>query len=204
MSLSFSGKRSLNELPGKTFSSCGRSAGIHLRTAREEDACQIAFVWQKSIREICGPAYPECPALIEQWASSKTVECVRESIENEEWFMVAETGEGEICGFFCCTFEIGSFALFVSPDCRRRGIGRRLFSCYERMARICGMSRLSFNSSRNAVSFYLNCGCTLNKGPLFEKYKSSFQENNGMCPNGEKTLMKLDGELESFPMLKML
>jgi L-threonylcarbamoyladenylate synthase len=63
----------------------------------------------------------------------------------------------KICGFFCCSFQLGTFALFVNPEHLHAGIGKRLFSCYQRIAMECGIKQLSFDSSRNAVAFYEKC-----------------------------------------------
>ena len=135
-----------------------QSAGIRLRSARTEDVPALTVLWQTSILQVCSPWYPDCQEWIRQWAESKNEDAVGRAVAGEEFFIVA-VRQKQICGFFCCTFSLGTFALFVDPHCLHQGIGKRLFSCYERLAVECHVNLLSFNSSRNAVSFYERCGC---------------------------------------------
>ena len=135
-----------------------KPSGIRLRSALTDDVPDIAQIWQKSILQVCMPYYPECPDWVQQWADSKTPEAVAQLLAAEEFFVVAELHK-KICGFFCCSFQLGTFALFVNPDHLHAGIGKRLFSCYQRIAMECGIKQLSFDSSRNAVAFYEKCGC---------------------------------------------
>jgi len=133
-------------------------SGIRLRTACPDDAPYIARLWKNSILVSCAEAYRFDLGYLKNWAASKTEEAVFRLMESEQWFITAERKK-VIAGFFCATFEIGSFALFVAPEQQGNGVGMRLFSCYERTARECGVSVLSFSSSKNAVSFYERCGC---------------------------------------------
>lgn len=138
---------------------------MHLRSAGEPDAVAVSEVWRSSIRTICAPAYRFDESVLVPWADSKTPECVSELIRCEEFFVVAEEFS-KICGFFCATFDLGSFALYVAPECQGQGIGSRLFRCYENLARASDRKVLSFHSTLNAVTFYQKLGAVISGEPL--------------------------------------
>jgi len=134
---------------------------MRLRSARPEDACAIASLWRKSIRTVCAPAYGFNEAVLGPWADEKTPECVAELIVCEEFFIVAEAEDCEIAGFFCGSFALNTFALYVAPERQRTGVGSRLFRCYENLARAEGKTSVTFHSSLNAVTFYQKFGAEI-------------------------------------------
>ncbi len=134
---------------------------MRLRSAQISDAEAVAAVWRASIRITCAPAYGFDEELLHSWADSKTPEKTALLIRSEEFFMVAEDSTG-ICGFFCATFALGTFALFVKPECQRQGVGARLFRCCLRLfAAQTGEAVFRFHSSLNAVPFYQRQGAVI-------------------------------------------
>ncbi len=135
---------------------------LRLRTAQICDAEAVAALWHASLRITCAPAYGYDEMLLSEWADSKTAENVAALIHAEDIFMVAER-ENRICGFFCASFDLGTFALFVDPAYQGQGIGTRLFrcclKCYQTMTESCSVFR--FHSSLNAVTFYRKLGAKI-------------------------------------------
>lgn len=140
---------------------------MRLRTAQLADAEAIAALWRASIRLICAPAYGYDETIIAPWAESKTAQTVAELIACEEFFLVADD-HGTITGFLCGSFALNTFALFVDPAYQQKGIGTRLFRCYENLARVSGVRELFFHSSLNAVRFYQRQGAVVAGEPVTE------------------------------------
>lgn len=130
---------------------------MNLRSATHSDAEAIAELWQQSIRTLCSSHYS--PSVIAEWSAGKTPHEVRLLILCEHLFLVA-VQDAQIMGFACATFEIGTFALYVSPAFAKRGAGSRLLNAVERIARAEGLHVFSFCSSLNAVDFYKKHGYT--------------------------------------------
>ncbi len=143
---------------------------MRLRSAQISDAEAVAAIWRASIRITCAPAYGFNKELLHSWADSKTPEKTALLIRSEEFFMVAEDSAG-ICGFFCATFALGTFALFVKPACQRQGVGTRLFRCCLRLFAVqTGKTFFCFHSSLNAVPFYQRQGAVIAGEPVLEPY----------------------------------
>ncbi|MBO5762251.1 MAG: GNAT family N-acetyltransferase [Lentisphaeria bacterium] len=138
---------------------------MRLRAALLADAEAIAALWRASIRITCAPAYGFDETVIGPWADGKTAQTVAELIACEEFFLVADDN-GTITGFLCGSFALNTFALFVDPAHLQRGIGSRLFRCYENLARISGRQELLFHSSLNAVPFYQKQGAVIAGDPV--------------------------------------
>ena len=72
-------------------------------------------------------------------------------------FVVAVTDR--VCGFGEVVPEVGEVrAVYVHPDCERRGVGTALLAHVEGYARGRGVESLSLQSSLNAVGFYETAG----------------------------------------------
>ncbi len=152
-------------------------AQFRYRPAEPADAAEISAVWQAAVRITCAPGYGNDENILRGWADSKTPETVALLIEVEDHFTVAEDETG-ICGFYCATFSIGSFALYVRPDRQRMGIGARLFrSCVAMYMADAdehrggkGKDVFRFYSSLNAVPFYRKQGAVIDGAPVSEPY----------------------------------
>jgi putative acetyltransferase len=126
-----------------------------IRRARQEDKEAIWRVHGRAIRETCAGHYP--PEVIEVWAGRLRSEKYGEAIDRYEFFVAEE--DGVILGFGELGQEAGAVqGLYVSPDVKGRGVGRKLLSTLEERARAYGLKSLRLTSSLNAVPFYERAG----------------------------------------------
>jgi GNAT superfamily N-acetyltransferase len=122
-----------------------------VRRAHASDAQAIAAVHIAAIREVCSAAYPA--AQIEAWASSKHPDRYLAPIASQPFFVAEQSGE--IVAFAQLELERAEIqALYVRPDCLRRGVGRQLLRELETVGLRLALRRLSLSSSLNAVPFY--------------------------------------------------
>ncbi len=123
-----------------------------VRRATEEDSEAIGHVHRRSIREICGVLYP--PEVIEAWAAPRRPEHYVKSILSKDYF-VAEDASGSLVGFGVLNRETREVeALYVHPEVKKRGVGRKILRVLEGLARAEGIESLHLNASLNGVPFY--------------------------------------------------
>jgi putative acetyltransferase len=135
-----------------------------IRSGRASDAEQIASVHVAAIREVCGLVYEA--AQIEAWVSGKRPEIYLHAIANLP-FVVAEL-DGAVVGFAELDPGAGEVrAVYVRPDCGRRGIGSRLLDAVEGAARAAALERLELKASLNSVPFYKARGFVLDELTTF-------------------------------------
>ncbi|MGH6915344.1 MAG: GNAT family N-acetyltransferase [Geminicoccales bacterium] len=133
--------------------------GLAIRPARKADLDALGALQEASILALGRAAYDE-PRLL-AWARVGTA--YRHRLLEEATVLVAEC-EGRIVG-------VGGWSpdglepaqawiryLFVHPEMARRGIGRRLVTAAESLARSAGRVELVVWSSVNAVAFYAALG----------------------------------------------
>ena len=80
--------------------------------------------------------------------------------DGEVW--LAQSPGGKILGFFILISESGMAevdALYVDPQVKSMGLGRRLWTKLEELARKAGVTRLSIDSDPFALPFYQAMGC---------------------------------------------
>ncbi|MBV8857188.1 MAG: GNAT family N-acetyltransferase [Acidobacteria bacterium] len=128
---------------------------LNIRRARQEDKEAIWRVHRRAVRETCASHYP--PEVIEIWAGRLRPEKYAEAIDRNDFFVAEE--DGTVVGYGELGREVGAIqGLYVRPDVKGQGVGRRLLSTLEERARAYGLRSLSLVSSLNAVPFYERAG----------------------------------------------
>jgi GNAT superfamily N-acetyltransferase len=108
-----------------------------------------------AIRRACRSHYR--PEQIDAWAGAKTLDLYTRAMRDAIVF-VAEEG-GEVIGF--CELDPGESMirmLYADPARQGRGIGRKLLRRMEEAGREVGLTRITLNSTLNAVPFYRRAG----------------------------------------------
>jgi putative acetyltransferase len=132
--------------------------GMSIRAAIPSDVEEIAAVHARAIREICGPVYEVTQ--IDAWISGKTAEGYLRAIARQLFFVALI--QNEVVGFSELNPENGEvYAVYVRPDCIRRGIGRRLLQTLEARALERSLKCLRLHATLNAVPFYQAHGFVL-------------------------------------------
>lgn len=125
-----------------------------IRLARTSDLAAIASVHAASVRELCAAHYS--PQAIEQWLAPSPGLYAR--MLRSSTVYVAERSR-EVVGFAAirlATREVR--AVYVSPDAAGCGLGQRLLTRLERVARALGIRELRLVATLNAVGFYERLG----------------------------------------------
>lgn len=131
---------------------------ITIRRARQEDREAIWRVHGSAIRGTCAGHYSR--EVVETWAGRLRPEKYAEAIDRYDFF-VAEEG-GVVVGFGELGREAGEVqGLYVSADAGGRGVGRKLLSTLEELARAHGLESLRLTATLNAVAFYERAGFEL-------------------------------------------
>ncbi len=132
------------------------SAETLIRVAVIDDAGEIWSIYRSAVRSVGTGDYGQ-----EQLAA-----WLEGAGEPSNWEVPISRGrilvachEDFLLGFGQVNVEMATIdALYVRPDCKRRGIGRQLLSMLEDLAAKGGCGELRLDASLNAVTFYLKCG----------------------------------------------
>ena len=90
---------------------------------------------------------------IEAWTGRLSPASYGDPIENKILFVAVDTGQ--ICGFSQLDPKNSVVeAVYVLPSHMRRGLGSRLLSALESIARASGLTQLTLDASLNSVPFY--------------------------------------------------
>lgn len=130
---------------------------VKIRRAAGNDAAAMWAVRSAAIAQIGTDGYTSHE--IQEWAACPMPYQFDEVIEAGD-FVVAEC-QGAIVGFGAIDRQTAEIiALFVRPDCWRRGIGRQLLDWLEALAQAAGLGWLRLSSSLHAAAFYRFAGYT--------------------------------------------
>jgi GNAT superfamily N-acetyltransferase len=122
-----------------------------IRRATLADAEGIFRVHRTAIRDAAHTHYTS--EQIEAWAGRLSPASYGEPIENKILFVAVDTGQ--ICGFSQLDPKNSVVeAVYVLPSHMRRGLGSRLLSALESIARASGLTQLTLDASLNSVPFY--------------------------------------------------
>jgi putative acetyltransferase len=154
-----------------------------IRRAMQEDKEAIWRVHGSAIRETCASHYPR--EVIDVWAGRLRPEKYAEAIERHDFFVAEE--DGRVVGFGELGREAAAIqGLYVSPEVKGRGVGRRLLSALEERARSYGLKSLRLTSSLNAVAFYERAG-----------FKAVEELTEAIGPGVERASVRMFKELAS-------
>src|SRR5215203_6363649 len=105
---------------------------LTIRRARQEDKEAIRRVHGRAIRGTCASHYP--PEVVELWAGRLRAEKYAEAIDKYDFYVAEE--DGVVVGFGELGREAGAIqGLYVSPEVKGRGVGRKLLCTLEEQAR---------------------------------------------------------------------
>jgi GNAT superfamily N-acetyltransferase len=147
---------------------------IQVRVAREEDAETLAEVNIRSIREVCGPDYPD-PAHLDDWCANKTPENFRKWIAQSHTRVLAGLVGDRIGGIGMVDLEKGFvYMLYLVPEALGHGLGKAMLAEMERLAAAAGRTKLELQSTITARTFYESQGYT-NLGEVEHRDKPSYK-----------------------------
>jgi putative acetyltransferase len=125
---------------------------MRIRRAVPADAAEIWAIHTRAIRHGCATHYP--PDDLAAWTARATPATCADAIATRH-VVVAERDGGGLAGFAQLHPQDGAVeAVYVEPDCARRGVGRALMAALESAARALGLTGLVVEASLNAVPFY--------------------------------------------------
>jgi len=126
-----------------------------IRAATLRDSEQIAVTHRASIEGLCSECYNAQD--VAGWVDIISPG-IYESAINEKVMIVAAKG-GEIIGLGILDLERQEVAaIYVHPQCKGTGVGKRLLSALEAKALEKHLDRLTLCSTINAVGFYSHNG----------------------------------------------
>ncbi len=128
----------------------GAAPRIQLRPATPVDIDAMWALRTRCVREVCSTHYP--PAVIEAWAASPVPATYPQLIASGG-AVLAEDTAGRLLGFGVADLAGSEIdGLFVDPDVRGSGLGRRLLQALE--ATLVPGARIHLAAALNAVAFY--------------------------------------------------
>jgi D-alanyl-D-alanine carboxypeptidase len=128
---------------------------LTIRPARDEDLDALVRLRRAAV--LATPTGVYTRAQLRRWADLRREAALRERIA-DACVLLAER-EGEILGTNALDLDRGEMvALFVHPQARARGLGRRLVVAIERLAITYGIERLDVSAALPSVDFYRACG----------------------------------------------
>jgi len=128
---------------------------VELRRATLRDKKAIYEVHKRAVEEACRTSYS--PAQIAAWSDFLRPEAYTEVIRSREFIVARE--EKAVIGFGQLDMTRGHVeAVYVLPAYHRRGIGSRIVTHLENVARQAGHRKLTLCSTLNALPFYQHAG----------------------------------------------
>jgi len=126
-----------------------------IRRATPAVAEGIFRVHRSAILDVASTRYTS--EQIEAWAGKLSPASYTEPIENKIVFVADDAGQ--ICGFGQLDPKNSMVeAVYVLPGHLRRGLGGRLLSALESIARASGLAQLTLDASLNSLPFYEQAG----------------------------------------------
>lgn len=130
---------------------------LTIRAATIDDAPSIYRIHMRAIREVCSATY--APEEIADWTDALALERYLDAMGSCD-FELAEL-DGVPAGFSVLDPAHAELhALYVAPECGRRGVGRALLARAEENAAGRGLTELHLKATLNAVAFYESRGWT--------------------------------------------
>jgi GNAT superfamily N-acetyltransferase len=127
---------------------------VVIRKATREDAKAAWDVRNAAIKSHCVGHYSS--EALKIWTAGELSEEFNDEVERN--FYVA-TMDGLIVGTGMVNLESGKVdAVFVHPSHMGIGIGKKIISHLEKLARSAGLTQLNLESTMNAAPFYRTCG----------------------------------------------
>ncbi|MBN6110896.1 GNAT family N-acetyltransferase [Xanthomonas bonasiae] len=126
------------------------SGAVALRAARHADIAAMWALRTRCVRQVCSTHYPS--EVIAAWASAPAPATYPQLIASGG-AVLAEDAGGRLRGFGLADLAGSEIdGLFVDPDVRGSGLGRRLLQALE--AKLVPGARVHLAAALNAVAFY--------------------------------------------------
>jgi GNAT superfamily N-acetyltransferase len=139
---------------------------VIVRQLKDLDALAVSEIIITCLKEENSKFYP--PEIIDRMVKLYTPNLIIQSAKDRLVLVAEDVNFSIIIG--TATFNIGFFgSVFVHPKYAHRGVGSKLMSTLESLAKNQGQEIVKLHSSINAVGFYLGQGYT--KGRFVEDIK---------------------------------
>jgi len=138
-----------------------------LRRMSPNDVDEIINVHKKSIYGLCKDFYTE--KQMEVWTSMFNHRIFNDGMKNPNNIGVVALHNDKIIGYgFFNNQDKEIKGIYLVPDVVKKGIGYKILSELESIAKKDGLDELVLNSTLNAVAFYKKCGYQKIRDELFE------------------------------------
>ncbi len=140
---------------------------VQLRRMLSNDVDAIISVHKKSIDGLCNDFYSQ--EQMKVWTSMFNSKILNEGIKNPNNIGLIAIQNGEVVGYgFFNNQDKEVKGIYLVPDAAKNGIGRKILSELESIAKEYGLDELVLDSTLNAVGFYEKCGFRKIRDELFE------------------------------------
>jgi N-acetylglutamate synthase-like GNAT family acetyltransferase len=130
-----------------------------IRSAAETDAPEISRVVRASIHDLCVEDHNNAEEVIGFWTANKTAATMLAWLSNPENItLVSESGHGGLAGIVMGTRLGHMLLLYVDPANVKGGVGSRLLESLEYELAAIGVSNVTANSTKSALTFYQGKG----------------------------------------------
>lgn len=124
---------------------------MNIRNATTDDSVKIALTHKASIQELCKDYYTK--EEIASWTSILSPEIYENAIK--EKIMIIAVKKNKILGLGIIDIINSELcAIYVHPSSAGKGIGKKILSYLEAIAKDNGIHRLTLGSTINALGFY--------------------------------------------------
>lgn len=131
---------------------------MEIRTARHEDAAEIAVILCRSITELCAADHQNDPQILKQWLANKTPDNLRRWIAREGQVYLLAMIDEYIAGVGAVSAAEGILLNYVSPDYQYRDVSKALMVEMENWLKEQGQDVCHLTSTTTARQFYERCG----------------------------------------------
>lgn len=140
---------------------------VQLRSMLPNDVDAIIDVHKKSIYALCKDFYTV--EQIEIWTSMFNSKIFNEGMKNPNNIGLVAVKDDKIVGYgFFNNQDKEVKGIYLIPDVAHKGVGYKILSKLESIAKEYGLDEFVLNSTLNAVAFYEKCGFRKICDELFE------------------------------------
>lgn len=143
---------------------------VQLRRMSPNDVDEIIDVHKKSVYGLCKDFYTE--EQMKVWTGMFSAK-IGEGLANPDNIGIVVIEKSSIVGYgFFNKQDKEVKGIYLIPDVAKKGVGYKILSGLESIAKEYGLDELVLNSTLNAVAFYEKCGFRKIRDGLFELTES--------------------------------